>query len=61
MLVLLAITVVVLVAAAVTYDLIARWRGAYRPTSEWLAVSRRRKTHFRRTRNARGTYDRDRR
>lgn len=43
-----AVVVLVLLVVAVTYDLIARRRGTYRSSAEWQAMSRRRKSHFRR-------------
>ena len=50
MLTLLAVVVVVLLVVGVAYDLRARRRGTYRSSSEWVAMSRRRRSHFRRDR-----------
>lgn len=50
MFVFVAAVVVVLLVGAIVYDVLARRRGTYRSSSEWLAMSRRRKSHFRRQR-----------
>jgi hypothetical protein len=42
--------VVVLIAVGVVHDLVAKRRGRYRPAKEWSAISRRRRSHFRRGR-----------
>ena len=50
MFVFVAAVVVVLLVGAIAYDVLARRRGTYRSSSEWLAMSRRRKSHFRKDR-----------
>jgi len=46
----IAAAVLLLLVVGVVYDLMARRRGTYRSSSEWLAMSRRRKSHFRESR-----------
>ena len=45
-----AVVVLLLLVVGVVYDLMARRGGTYRSSSEWLAMSRRRKSHFRKDR-----------
>jgi len=40
--------VLLLLVVGVVHDVMARRRGTYRSSSEWLAMSRRRRSHFRR-------------
>ena len=42
-----AAVVLLLLVVGVVYDVMTRRRGTYRSSSEWLAMSRRRKSHFR--------------
>jgi uncharacterized membrane-anchored protein len=46
----LGIAIAALLVVAVVVDLVARVRHRYRPAGEWTAISRRRRTHLRRTR-----------
>jgi hypothetical protein len=55
-----AVVVVVLLVVGIVYDVVARRRGTYRTASEWQAISRRRRSHFRRTGDARSETKRNR-
>ncbi len=50
MVALVFVVVAVLLVIGVVYDVIARRGGSYRTPSDWMAISRRRRAHFRRGR-----------
>ncbi|HEX7168673.1 MAG TPA: hypothetical protein VF230_16955 [Acidimicrobiales bacterium] len=55
MLLWLGALVVLLLAVAMLYDLLARRRGRYRTAAEWQAMSKRRKGHLREVRRRRSS------